>query len=566
MYEQAPQHRLSAKSTVWEGLPFVSSPSRKAQSSYHAPDSLPSNFDEVVQRLSLLESSFRDFSNSASKHYTIASDQTESLRETHKRLSQLESEFESEKRKASKMRDSNEKQRQADNNNVESTIKGIKNRLDSFNELIKAHETERKADSSDSKKLKSELVRVNKDLEAHRARLDMLVGKLDNAADNERIIKLVRAAIEDVLPERLVVSLDSKTGQVTVDPKFWRYLKDHFSSHEQGSTSANGSAASLSWEDFIQSNADKLRNMVHGEIDGHLSKEINEGAILSKKSFAEALERELRALSHKFTTSTTEQIAHLSHEVESKLSKIKHSTAGGESVKSAKISNAKGDDLTGLVNTLIDEALNKYSKDILAKPDFALYTAGGRVIPSLTSPSYEIRPSTYTGSFLSKLTGSGVIRGKSPVTALHPDISTGQCWPINGRSGQLGILLSRRIYPTDITVEHASKEVAIDVSSAPKNFQVWGIVADLRDMERVAAAPAHEEIEIQGNTIKLLSSTYDINASHNIQTFEIDSALQEMKIPISAVIFKILNNHGNDNLTCLYRVRVGGETAEGEPQ
>lgn len=482
------------------------------------------------------------------------------LKESNKRLSEIESRLESEKRKFSKIRDSSEKQRQIDNEKMDSAIKGIKNRLDSFNTLVKSHEGERKSDSSDLMKLKSELGQVQKDLNAYKGRMDMLVTKTESALDNERIVKLAREAIEDILPARLAVAIDPKTGQLKIDPKFWQHLKDHFSSSSSSSSSPYG-AATISWEDFLHSNSDKLRNMVHSEVDGQLTREVNEGAILSKKTFAEALERELRSLSHKVTQSTSEQLAHLSHELESKLSKFKHSTGSQEASKSIKISTAKGEDVTSLVNTLIDEALNKYSKDVLARPDFALYTAGGRVIPSLTSPSYEIRPSTFTGSLLARLTGSGVIRGKSPVTALHPDISTGQCWALNGPTGQLGILLSRRIYPTDVTVEHASKEVALDVSSAPRNFEVWGIVSDSNDLQRLSSVIA-EEVEQQGNMLKLVTSTYDINASNNIQTFELDSRIQVLKIPISAIVFKILDNHGNGNLSCLYRVRVGGQIAE----
>lgn len=483
------------------------------------------------------------------------------MKESDKRLSEIESELESEKRKSSKIRDSSEKQRQIDNEKMDSAIKGIKNRLDSFNALVKSHEGERKSDSSDLMNLRSELGQVQKDLNAYKGRMDMLITKTGSALDNERIVKLARTAIEDILPARLAVAIDPKTGQLDIDPRFWQHLKDHFSS--SSSSSSIRGAATISWEDFLHSNSDKLRKMVHSEVDDQLTREVIEGAILSKKTFAEALERELRSLSHKVTQSTSEQLAHISHELESKLSKFKHSTGGQEAPKSIKISAAKGEDVTSLVNTLIDEALNKYSKDVLARPDFALYTAGGRVIPSLTSPSYEIRPSTFTGSLLARLTGSGIIRGKSPVTALHPDISTGQCWALNGPTGQLGILLSRRIYLTDVTVEHASKEVALDVSSAPRNFEVWGIVSDPSDLQRLSSSSvASEEVEQQGNMLKLVTSAYDVNASNNIQTFELDSRIQDLKMPISAIVFKILDNHGNENLSCLYRVRVGGQIAD----
>lgn len=536
----------------------MSSSSKRSSPSSTAPKALPSNFDEVVQRLISLEGSFRGLSDTASQQYTLSSEHTSLLRDSSKRLAGLEADFEAERRRSTKARDTNEKSRVAETEKLESTLKGIRNKLDSLNEAIKSHEAERKTGSVELSRLRSDLVKVYKDMDAHKGRLEMLVGKTDAALDRQRTVKVVREAIEDILPSRLAVNIDPKTGQVAVDPTFWRYLQSHFSS---GGSGGAGSRGSVSWEDFVNSNSDKLRKMVNAEVDGHVTREVREGAILSKKTFAEALERELQALSQRISQSTSEQMAHLSSEVEGKLTKLSKST--GDSHKSIKLSS--GQDVNALVSSMIEEALSRYSKDVLAKPDFALYTAGGRVIPSLTSPSYEIRPSSLTGSFLARLTGSGVVRGKAPVTALHPDISTGQCWAIGGTSGQLGVLLSRRIYPSDITVEHASKEVALDVSSAPKEFEAWGIVADPSDLKSIQGEEMRlvEGDDKIGNMIRLVQAAYDVEATNNIQTFEVDEKIKDLRIPISAVVFKILSNHGNEHLSCLYRVRVGGEVAEG---
>lgn len=572
MYEQNPSHR--SNSSIWDRLPFTSA-SHHPSTSFSSPDSLPSNFDEVIQRLVSLESSFRSLSDASSKQYTTSAEHSSLLRESNKRLVGLEADFENERRKNTKLYDNLQKAKIQDSDKVDITLKGIKNKLDSLNDAIKSHENERKSDSSDLLKLKNDFGKVHRDLDAYRSRIDMLVGKTDAALDRERTVKLVREAIEEILPSRLAVNVDAKTGQVALDPKFWQYLKSHFSAGD-GKAGSSSSTSIGSWEDFVNLNSDKLRKMVNNEVDGLIMREVQDGAILSKKSFGAALERELRSLADKLSQSTSEQIARLTHDVDGKISKIQQMVSGHGS-KHASLSSIKlssGQDVNTIVSTLIDEALSRYSKDILGKPDFALYTAGGRVIPSLTSPSYEIRPSTLSGSILAKLTGSGIIRGKAPVTALHHDISTGQCWAINGSSGQLGILLSRTIYPTDITVEHASKDVALDVSSAPKNFEAWGVVSDAEVFERLSsssktnageALSSFEEGKNKaGNMIRLVKGVYDVEASNNIQTFEVDEIIKDLKIPISAVVFKVLDNHGNEHLSCLYRVRVGGELAEND--
>lgn len=570
MYEQSPPQHHTSRTSLWDKLPFLPTSSH-TNTPFQAPDTLPSNFDEVIQRLVSLEGSFRTLSDTSTKQYTTSTEQSSLLRESAKRLAGLEADFESERRKSNKFHDGIEKSRLQDNDKVDSALKGIKNKLDNLNEVIKSHETERKSDSSNLVRLNNEFEKVHKDLDSYKGRLDMLVSKTDAALDKDRTIKLVRQAIEDILPSRLAVNIDPKTGQVSVDPKFWQYLKSHFSSSsgaEEKEYPTGKGGATVSWEDFIASNSDKLRKIVLHEVDAQITEEVKEGAILSKKTFTQALEPELRSLTQKLSQSTFEQIAHLSHEIDGKLNKLSKGSESSSKHSSIKLSSS-GQDVNKLVSALIEEALSKYSKDVLGRPDFALYTAGGRVIPSLTSPSYEIRPSSFSGSILARLTGSGIIRGKAPVTALHPDISTGQCWAINGPSGQLGILLSRRIYPSDITVEHASKDVALDVSSAPRNFEAWGIVSDPTDLQRFSEHSQEQDTNALlegenkiGNMIRLVKGAYDTEASNNIQTFDVEEGIKRLEIPISALVFKILDNHGNEHLSCLYRVRVGGQVVE----
>jgi hypothetical protein len=250
--------------------------------------------------------------------------------------------------------------------------------------------------------------------------------------------------------------------------------------------------------------------------------------------------------------------------------------ASNEQRKTVKIQPS--DDVE-LINTLIDSALERYSKDILAQPDFALYTAGARIIPSLTSRTYEVRPKGLGSRMLASLTGMGVIRGRPPVTAIHPDTSVGSCWPFSGTTAQLGILLSRRVVVSDVTIEHASKDVAFDVSSAPQDFELWGVVeddADVRKLKEYRSALEARQQQDGGderdaalassspNHVLLAKGSYDANESRHIQTFSALDSTRSLDLPVSVVILRILNTHGNPAFGCLYRVRVGGETIEAQ--
>lgn len=98
--------------------------------------------------------------------------------------------------------------------------------------------------------------------------------------------------------------------------------------------------------------------------------------------------------------------------------------------------------------------------------DFALYSAGGRVIPSITSDTFE-QPIPRWGGLLKPK----VILGRPPATALVPDVNVGNCWPFAGAKGQLGIKLARRVHVSDITIEHAAREVSFDMAAAPRDIE-----------------------------------------------------------------------------------------------
>lgn len=108
--------------------------------------------------------------------------------------------------------------------------------------------------------------------------------------------------------------------------------------------------------------------------------------------------------------------------------------------QSITIKSTDGQDITSLLTSLITSAISLNSKDTLARPDYALHSGGARVIPSLTSDTYTLRPKNLRSQILSILTGSGsgYAIGRPPVWALHPDLTNGLCWPFKGGGRSVG--------------------------------------------------------------------------------------------------------------------------------
>ncbi|CAG8486347.1 15092_t:CDS:2 [Acaulospora colombiana] len=154
------------------------------------------------------------------------------------------------------------------------------------------------------------------------------------------------------------------------------------------------------------------------------------------------------------------------------------------------------DAIMDLVRKEISKELLVFSQDTLKLPDFALHSGGARIISAFTSETYEVWPEKWYSKIFAHVSGQGILRGKPPVTAISPETYVGQCWPFPGQKGQLAILLNRRVYVNAVTYDHVSKDVAIEVMSAPKEFEVWGIVDDGKS-ERGKPTASNELDEVE---------------------------------------------------------------------
>ena len=263
----------------------------------------------------------------------------------------------------------------------------------------------------------------------------------------------------------------------------------------------------------------------------------------------------------------------------------------GKPLSAVTIKSTDGQDVTALIHQMVDSITSNWSKDVLARPDFALHSAGAQIIPSLTSATYGISPEGVVGKAVGFLTGSGYASGLSPINALHPHNYAGRCWPFEGSEGQLGVKLARRTYISDITIDHVAKEVAFDLRSTPRQMEVWGLVEGQDNLIKVAGwladrqrrrsdavesgiplDPKDEEWEVpkhlpkDAQYIRVAKFLYDAHSTRNIQTFPVDSEVRAVGIDFGVVVLVVKNNWGMQEYTCLYRFRVHGDTVGDMPQ
>lgn len=507
---------------------------------------------------------------------------------------------------------------------VGKAVASVKGDLESLVSRVKSLSEDREVDSSELKKVQSSIDVVGKDLVALNSQVVKVAKDLEAATDFDRITKIALDAIAKKLPGKMAARIDD-SGRLEIDPVLWRVLKDAFAdkkgidakiaalqspkgglfgSPKEAKPSAPVIAAPPTWDDFLVANEDSLKAWVASD----LSSRSGSDAFVSKQQILDLLRREVKTLKREFEFKANENFESMGQELLNKVAKQeelkkkdsiashlnpfhRHQHAASSSPGSPVVlKSADGQNVTAIISSLVDSALLRYSKDVLARPDYALYTSGGRVIRSLTSGTYEPHPASAMRSALAWITGTNAPRGRPPVTALHPDTSPGSCWPFAGQHGQIGVQLSRRVVPSDITIEHISSDVALDgdVSSAPKDFEVWGIVEGQEDIIKLVqyrqqqleakraaresgTAPSLEDdlaaldnepasLPLSANHLLLASGSYDPSATSPVQTFPVTQTARELGLPVNVVVVKILSNHGESAYTCLYRVRVSGIT------
>ncbi|CAL4971067.1 unnamed protein product [Urochloa decumbens] len=198
------------------------------------------------------------------------------------------------------------------------------------------------------------------------------------------------------------------------------------------------------------------------------------------------------------------------------------------------------DDIRLYAKEIVEIEIAKHSADGLGMVDYALGSGGAKVV-------------SHSESFM---TGKNYIPGRSSVhgTAqkmLEPSFGQpGECFALKGSSGFVDVKLRAGIIPEAITLEHVDKSVAYDRSSAPKDFQVRGWYR------------SQEGSDKDSNVMTALGEfSYNLDNS-NAQTFQLERSANPRAV--NMVRFEFSSNHGNSELTCIYRFRVHG-TESGPP-
>ncbi|KAI1787854.1 hypothetical protein LXA43DRAFT_975114 [Ganoderma leucocontextum] len=213
-------------------------------------------------------------------------------------------------------------------------------------------------------------------------------------------------------------------------------------------------------------------------------------------------------------------------------------------------------------------------------PDYAVGRAGARIVHDLTSPTYgeTTQPNPWAWSW-KQPPRTGLSSFPPPESAISSDTQPGSCWPMRGNRGTLGIALARPVAIASFTIDHIPRSIAINPSTAPRSGELWGVLA--KDAWVTDAVPrleselfvlnssavirqfrhlpdSLEQLYSNYDFVRLGSFAYDLDYYLPFQTFHLpaETSIALGDTPFDIVLLAISDNWGDQEFTCLYRVRV----------
>lgn len=358
-------------------------------------------------------------------------------------------------------------------------------RIDQSKELDQLHTTMRTLRQQSEVSASS----ISSQAEATNERVNRVESSVREALSEQRMMQLLGR----ILPNGVPVRREPETGQVTIDPAFWTEMRkvlatkadvDLLSSKvsiikknqdtdgvSTTSTKVPTDAKTPSWQDFLEQNEEQLRAWAERTFD----RKILDAEIIDRSTFLSMLKDELYVVQATLRDEASNREHTTMAKVAKKLDDIRSQHAADTTAQPV-ISLGNADtDIKPVLQRLIDDSILKYSKDTLARPDFALGSGGAQIIPDQTTKTMDLVRAKGAWSWLTGERHFGLLTlGRVPEIILHPSSLPGMCWPFDGSKGEVGIHLSRETRVTDITVEHAARELvtAKSLASAPKDIEV----------------------------------------------------------------------------------------------
>ncbi|KAF9352245.1 hypothetical protein BGX34_000112 [Mortierella sp. NVP85] len=397
--------------------------------------------------------------------------------------------------------------------------------------------------------------RLTKRITSSKHQLDVISRDLEllkNQLAHGQWIKPMLAVLRDEIPKYVAVPKNPFTGEIQVPVAFWDQARDLFATRSQVDESIEKVLSSRSvkvgtqWTRFLEENDQALQNLVGSQVEKITREEFLRLFVAEADIIWASLKDRVKSL--------------LEHEEQLKTSSESR-TSHVEDLLPVD-SRTLTDIEYQLIMDVVDEALGRHSADVVAKPDYALSSAGGSIIPHLTFQDFvvQMKPRFLGRLGLKHLIPANPRVEKRAIKAIQPDVHAGSCWAMKGDHGQIGIQLARAIIVTEVTIEHVDPRIALHYGSAPREMEIWGLASSQKGLGNRNGRQGEADAPAQGasllTTIEYKYDEHEGKQPKLMQSFQIP--LQKQNVVSTGVVVRVNSNWGYPAFTCLYRIRVHG--------
>lgn len=325
---------------------------------------------------------------------------------------------------------------------------------------------------------------------------------------------------------------------------------------------------------------------IQAEADARQSSEVSRLTASTKRTISRLAQDELKSIQDSVSSSVELMLRDLDNKINTQLKKRADDTEDKffsklekEVGKIARYANNEVNARLGqafdqtFLSELIEEKLERYSRDRTGKVDWAAVTSGAWVAEEGTvHRGYRYNSVWNVGKFLAQ--GRRVPIG-DPVKAITPEAGLGpqNCW-MTGWNSMLQVNLAEPKVVDEVVVEHPLPGMA---RTAPRRIIVWGLV-DESDRQyyqsyRRAKASSQEEYLKQllpeplfsavpqeyQHDAPLVLAAFEFKANGStLQTFNLTEEAQVYPFGVEKVRWQFVDGWARNPPICVHRVRVHG--------
>lgn len=312
------------------------------------------------------------------------------------------------------------------------------------------------------------------------------------------------------------------------------------------------------WQEFLSLNERRVQEFLRESLiearKGEFERAVEDDYILPKKEYINMLDTAYNSI----TTNVDERLRYVEDSLRRSVDRRIDDAISDHYLKMAKFEktwNLPESQLEAIAHV----AMMANKIDALGNVNFISEGQGARIDPFGTTKALK-----------GHARGDPVF-GERPETVINPWLDVGNCWcTLATGAPQISIDTARIVFPREVVVEHAPAQATLDIEAAPKNIEMWGKLTTLEALEPALHAAKQEfnhdpsPESVKGGWVLMAQFKYDINFVNHIQYFSVGFDTERYNASVDKVTFRIRDNWGHPQRTCLYRLRLHGKVAQAE--